>query len=159
MYLSLLDLTTLLANVATFLGVPIAIFVFVREQLHKKHEKELETYSALNDKYIEYLKLCLDHPELGIFDPNPTHDDPLPERKTVAFEILVSILERAYFQYRGHSSGFKGVQWTNWNDYMRQWLANEEFQTMWNLYWRHEFDNDFCAHMDLLLDEMKARGK
>ena len=57
-----------LSYVVTLLGVPLAIFVYLKEQRHLRDEREYGTYDALDQKYIEVQQLCLDHAELDVFD-------------------------------------------------------------------------------------------
>jgi hypothetical protein len=155
------EIAEVLANLATFLGIPLAIYVFVRERQRDREERELATYSALKSLYLDYLKLCLDQLELPVQDDTPAITPPLTaaqeQRKLLVFEILVNILEAAFFMYRRHADPFKQAQWSGWNQYMRGWCGREDFQAAWEQHLRAQLDSDFTKHMETLMREVKVR--
>lgn len=62
---SYLEITTF---IITILGVPTAIYLYVKEQYRQRIEREYGTFDALDAKYIEIQQLCLQYPELDAFD-------------------------------------------------------------------------------------------
>ncbi|MEJ5995800.1 hypothetical protein WG904_15320 [Pedobacter sp. Du54] len=50
------------------LGLPLAYIQYRRVKKKEKSDREYRTYHALDEKYLEFQKLCLDHPYLNIFD-------------------------------------------------------------------------------------------
>jgi hypothetical protein len=62
------DTLEVLAYLATIIGIPIAIAVFWHEKRKDRIQRERETFAEANGRYIEYLSMCLDHPELNCFE-------------------------------------------------------------------------------------------
>ena len=116
-----------LSYVITLLGLPAAIYVYLREHSKERREREYGTYNALDDKYLDFLKLCLENADLNIYPQNLEINVRLTpqqeSKKLVLFEILISILERSYLMYRDQSSKIKQNQWIGWNEYMEDWMA------------------------------------
>ncbi|MBA3018067.1 MAG: hypothetical protein KKH17_09715 [Proteobacteria bacterium] len=153
---NLVNITTILANVATFLGIPLAIIVLVVDRRRAREDREQHTYQALQSEYSDFLKLCLEHSELQLHDYHPERTVTLtPEqhdRRMVALEILVSMFESAYFLYHhGHHSEFKKRQWTGWEEFMRDWAVRGDFQEAWNEHLGSEFDSEFILYMNQLI--------
>ena len=155
------EIAEVLANLATFLGIPLALYVFVRDRQRDREARELATYSALKSLYLDYLKLCLEHLELQVQDYTPASTTTLTaaqaQRKMIVFEMLVNILEAAFFLYRRHADPFKQAQWSGWNQYMRGWCGREDFQAAWEQHLRAQLDSDFTKHMDAILRDVQTR--
>ena len=69
----------ILANIATLLGVPIAIWLFANEKRRERLDREYGTYDALDEKticscissrskWIDYIQLCLEYPDIDLYD-------------------------------------------------------------------------------------------
>ena len=170
------DLKTILETIAagiTILGVPGAILVFLREKNKERGEKEKErkeiakqqkdaeylTYDALDDKYNDFLKICLENPDLNISSLNmDTKLTPQQEyRQLRIFEILISIFERAYLMYQSQNSKLKEKQWTGWNTYMESWMKDTRFRNAWEAL-GSEWDDEFIKHMEKIYSNTKSSG-
>lgn len=149
----------LLAQLVTIVGLPIAIFSYVRESRRQRNDRELGTYSSLDDKYIYYMNLCIEHPELNLFHvPLPDRPSYTPEqtvRRYAMFEILVSILERAFLMYSGHPTPARANQWAGWEAYLKFWVGHPDFDALWGML-GGEFDDRFVAHVQKLMNERRA---
>jgi hypothetical protein len=158
----IVDITTLLANVATFLGIPLAIIVLIRDRQQARRAAELETYRALQSEYAEFLRLCLEHPELGLYDykPQPT-SAPTGEhqaRRMIAYEMWVSMCESAFFLYhQDHRSSFRRRQWTGWDQYMRDWAERDDFRRAWTEHLGYQFDSEFVSYLGAIVREAEER--
>ncbi|MCA9872611.1 MAG: hypothetical protein KC441_03130 [Anaerolineales bacterium] len=152
--MSLLQLLDMLANVAAILGIPAAIFLFVNEKQKERREREYGTYDALDDKYIAYLQLCMENPELDLYDlPLAQNVELSPQQKIrqyAMFEILLSIFERAFLMYRDQSNKTKQRQWSGWDAYIHDYGRRETFRRLWQLRGT-EYDVDFIAYIDLVV--------
>ena len=62
-----LRLITIIAHIAAILGIPLALFLFYDEKRKERRDREYGTYNALDDKYIAFLQLCIEHPELNLY--------------------------------------------------------------------------------------------
>lgn len=140
----------MLSHAATTLGVPIAIVLFLNEKRKERREREYGTYHALDEKYLQYLELCVEHPELDLYYlplSAPKELTPAQQIKQYAlFEILVTLMERAYLMYRDQSSDIKRRQFEGWNMYMTDWSRRKNFRALWQIL-GHQFDTEFTSHM------------
>ncbi len=137
---------------AAILGIPIAIFLFYSEKKKERLDREYGTYNALDDKYIDYLIICLDNSDLDIYlsDENEkTHlDDQQIVRQNSIFEILVCLFERAFLMYKGQSEKSRKKQWNGWNKYIEDWMNKESFRNAWVGYLDSQFDAEFIVYMN-----------
>ncbi|MBK7918423.1 MAG: hypothetical protein IPJ94_19630 [Chloroflexi bacterium] len=62
-----MEVMELLAKIATILGIPLAIILSLTKKA-KRDVREYGTYDASADKYIDYLRLCMENPELDLYD-------------------------------------------------------------------------------------------
>lgn len=163
----------LISLVITILGVPGAIFIFFRqtekdrrekereleESIRERERKEYETYHALDDKYIDFLKLCLANADLDIAasDGSIELSPQQVYRKEKLFEILISIFERAYVMYKRQDSRVRKEQWTGWNNYIEAWFENKNFQTAWNTM-GSQWDSGFLDHMNKIFEKQNRRA-
>ena len=133
--LSFKDITEIGANIATILGVPIAIFLFIRERNKEQSTRALEAYDRLDERFVDYVKLCLDAPDLDTFEVSLSgqgdlSSEEIKKRKEIMmFTILIAIFERAYVTYMKEDSKHKPI--SDWQVYIRYWCAKEHFQKAW----------------------------
>ena len=158
--LDLNELSALLANVATFLGIPLAVVILWLESRKSRRERELGTYLELQQEYISFLNLCFDNSELGLLNyeaPDSAQLDGEQRRKRqIAYEILVSILESAFFQYHyKQRSGFRKRQWTGWEEYVDYWVGVDSFRAAWQAHLGSQYDSDFVRFMN---DKIERRA-
>lgn len=59
-----IEIWTLLRNVVTVFGLPLAIFVSAHEQRKEREGAEAEVYLLLSDAYADFLKLVIANPDL-----------------------------------------------------------------------------------------------
>ena len=154
----LVGVTTVLANVATFLGIPLAIVVLIHDRRRARQDREQQTYQALQSEYSDFLKLCLEHPDLQLHDYRPKEKAALtPEQQSsrmVAFEILVSMCESAFFLYgHGHHSEFMRRQWKGWEEFIRDWVSQDAFRAAWKEHLGSQFDAEFIRYVNRLVQE------
>lgn len=153
----------ILANIATLLGVPIAIWLFANEKRRERLDREYGTYDALDEKYIEYLKLCLEYPELDVFDYAKSEIDQFLSKKNksvekqelILFTILISIFERSFLMYRDQSTALKKEQWMGWDEYIRDYAVRNNFRLAWKILGT-QFDAKFLQYMDHVMLETKV---
>jgi hypothetical protein len=133
----------------TILGVPGAVFLFWRELRQQRREREHEAYNSLADKYIDYIKMCIDDPRLGEFEwsVEEVPDARLDRKQMMLLTYLIAIFERAYFMYRDQSERFRRKQWSGWEAYIDEWCARPPFRRAWRLYGQM-FDTDFSAYLE-----------
>ena len=153
----------ILANIATLLGVPIAIWRFASEERRERVDREYGTYDALDEKYIDYLKLCLEYPDLDVYDYAKSEIDQLLSKKNhfvnkqelILFTILISIFERSFLMYRDQSTAIKKEQWMGWDEYIREYAVRDNFRLAWKILGT-QFDVNFLQYMDQVMLETKV---
>jgi hypothetical protein len=145
---------------ATIIGIPVAIIVFLSEKRKDRIQAERETYMEADGRYIDYLKMCLEHPELDCFEF--TKNDPdlsttgLDVKKLTLFTILISLLEFGYVLYRDQHISARSTQWQGWHDYMAMWAQREDFRRAWPVL-GPQFDTDFVKYMEQIMRDTNSK--
>jgi len=140
--------------VVTLLGVPAAIFIYSREQRLQREEREYGTYDALDEKYIELQQLCIEYPQLDIFDtpyktPRKLTEEQEKQEEAIIL-IRISIFERAFLMYQRTPSKSKSDQWQGWEDEIKEWLERKNFREVWNIHAPY-YDKRFFEYFNLHL--------
>lgn len=148
-----LDIVQLVAHIVAILGLPAALISYWIQTQRQQRDQELGTYNSLDEKYIEYLKLCMAHPELDLFHIPKIGKRKFNEDETIQrcamFEILLSIFERAFLLYRDHRSDSRRRQWTGWEDYIEQWMSHPDFDSLWDKL-GSQFESSFVDYIEEL---------
>jgi hypothetical protein len=150
-----MDLISQNLEIATFIitimGVPAAIFLYLREQHQQRAEREYGTFDALDEKYIEIQQLCLEHPNLDVFDSPYSKPKALSEEEKKQEEaillIRISIFERAYLMYKRTTSNARDGQWKGWELEITEWFERDNFRNVWNEHGQY-FDASFFQYFD-----------
>ncbi len=149
-----------LSYIVTVVGLPFAIAVFLYEQRRERQNEEEEIYQRLSDEYAEFLKIVLQHADLGLMRTQTdavTLTEEQRERRGVLFELLVSLFERAYLLvYEEHMKRQTQRLWMSWEDYMRYWCRRRDFRELLPQLLEGE-DPDFVAHIRQIAAEEQAR--
>ena len=152
------DILEALSYVATIIGIPVAIFVFLYAKRTDRLAQEIQTYMYANEKYVEYLKLCLEHPDLDAFDVLAAEPEVvatgLDIKKLTLFTILITMLETWYLLYRHHRTAVRRSQWEGWDEYMVMWARRPDFRQAWPAL-GPQFDSDFYTLMEDLIQNTK----
>lgn len=148
----------IIASIITILGFPAGIYLFYDAKRKEQRDREFGTYNALDEKYLEYLELCLQNWDLDVFDvPLITKKKSSQEqirKEQIMFAILISILERAYLMYKDKSTALKRSQFLGWDTFMREWSARANFQRAWKQAGidPETFDRGFCEYMNKMME-------
>lgn len=145
--------------IVNLVGAPVAIVLFILTKRRERIEREYGTYNSLDEKYIDYLQLCVQHPNLDVFDvPLPGYK-PTPElhwQELQIFSVLIAVLERTYLMYRDKSRAVRESQWKGWEAYMKDWASRQNFRDAWEQL-KGQFDCGFEKHMETLLSQVPVR--
>ena len=121
--------------VITIMGLPAALYVYLKEQKNQRREREYGTFDALDQKYIEIQQLCLEYSELDVFDSPYANPKELSEEQQKQEEaillIRISVFERAFLMYQRTTSKSKKDQWQGWEIEIKEWLARDNFRSVW----------------------------
>ena len=142
-----------LAAVGGIAGLFFAIAAYRRATEKEQIDRQRGTYDSLDEKYLEFLQLSIEHPELDIFErpigtvPELT-DSTQQTQQLAAFNILLSIFERAFLLYKDEEDGLRLRQWAGWKGSMSQYAERENFRRAWSLC-GDGFDTDFQTFMQV----------
>jgi hypothetical protein len=163
---TLQQILQMVASITSILGIPVGIYLYYSTKKRERRDREYGTYNALDEKYLQYLELCLENWDLDV------SDIPLPPQKKKAtleqirkeqilFLILVSILERAYLMYQDQSTKVMKAQFSGWEQYMRLWSSRANFRRSWNQpgFDPQTFDEGFYKHMNSLMEAYRDETK
>ena len=146
--------------VVTVIGLPLAIATFIYQSRRERANEEEEEYQLLNNAYIEFLRVVLEHPDLHLRSnattPNLTLEQ--EERMLVIFDMLISLFERAYLvAYAPDMSPAMARRWNSWEDFMREWCGRENFRSRLPQLLKGE-DPEFSAYIRALAQEGSRPG-
>lgn len=141
----------IISQLTIIFGFPIVISQYLIAKKKEKKDREYGTYNSLDEKYLEFQKLCLEFPRLDIFDIQdygPSRELSVEEKKQelILFTILFSIFERAFLLYYDQNSEIKKRQWSGWNNYINCYCNRENFRSAWELS-GSTFDTKFEKYM------------
>ena len=112
-------------------------------------DREYETYNALDDKYLEFLQLCLANPDLGIYEmANKDLNEEQSIRRKIIIETLVCLFERAFLMYKEEHGAIRERQWSGWKAYIDDWMKNRTFREEWAGHLNSQYDSRFLEYMD-----------
>ena len=153
------DLLELASFAVTVVGLPFAIWVFVRQQRAERENEEEEAYLHLADAYNDFLKVVLANADLQLRTatalPQPTAEQ--KERMLVIFDMLIGLFERAFLvAHKPRMSATEQRRWNSWDDYMREWCRREDFFNALPFLLRGE-DSEFQAYITRVAAE-EGRG-
>lgn len=158
--MSVADWFSLLANVVTVFGLPLAIYTFIREEAKERENEDEEVYQLLSDAYSDFLRLVLDHADLRLRTQAATPDlnDEQRERMMVLFDILIALFERAYLTaYDEDMTPKQRRRWHSWDDFMREWCRRDDFRAALPRLLQGE-DENFAAYIERLAAEESAHS-
>lgn len=125
----------LAAYVVTVAGVPVAIGVFVYEKWRERREREERAFDELDAAYVEFTRLCLEHPDLDVLpsavsSPQDLSSKQLREEEAI-LAILISLFERVYLTYENQSTAFRRQQRCGWIMFMKSYAVRPNFRRVW----------------------------
>jgi hypothetical protein len=152
------DFWELASYVVTVLGLPLAIGIFLWQEVKERANEEEEGYQLLSDAYNDFLKIVLANPDLHLRtnEPLPNPSSEQNERMLVIFDMLISLFERAYLvAYSDTMTAQQKRHWNSWDDYMREWCRRDDFFNALPLLLRGE-DADFQIYIRRVAQEERG---
>jgi hypothetical protein len=120
----------LASYMVTVIGLPLAILLFLFEQRKERANEEDGVYQLLANAYNDFLKVVIDNADLHLRSNVPTPDltPEQRERMLAIFDMLISLLERAYLTaWSPEMTPEQARRWNSWEDFMRQWVRRDDF--------------------------------
>jgi hypothetical protein len=151
------EIAETVSHVIVIVGLPLAIIQYWKESSKERMDRRYEIYSSMDEKFVEWEKLCLEYPELDIHDVKDSVPVVLNEKQkkqeVILFTILFSIFERAYMLYSDESTQLKKSQWTGWDQYMQDYCKRENFRQAWKISGT-TFAMEFQSYMETKIKEI-----
>lgn len=148
----------LASYVVTVIGLPAAIAIFIYEQRRERRNEEDEVYQLLSDAYNDFLRVVIDNPDLRLRSQSATPDlnSEQQERMLVIFDMLISLLERAYLTaWSPRMTPEQKRRWNSWEDFMREWIRRDDFYLRLPALLKGE-DPEFAAHLRRLAEQERG---
>lgn len=147
----------LLSYAAAVLGIPGAIWIYYKDKVRDRKIKEKEVLFTSHSLYVDYLKICLDNPELDtyIFPLGKDGMDIKHKKELIVFEILFTYLESAYLYYKDQSPQIRKQRWDGWNKYIEDFASQENFKKAWDMT-SGQLDEDFMRYMNSVMKKRKS---
>lgn len=155
------DLETweLASYIVTVIGLPLAIVLFLYEQRKERANEEDEVYQLLANAYNDFLKVVIDNADLHLRSNAPTPDltPEQRERMLAVFDMLISLLERAYLTaWSPNMTPEQARRWNSWEDFMREWIRRDDFYQRLPELLRGE-DPEFAEYMRALARDERGQ--
>ena len=148
----------LASYVVTVIGLPLAIVLFLYEQRKERANEEDEVYQLLSNAYNDFLKVVIDNADLHLRSNVPTPDltPEQRERMLAIFDMLISLLERAYLTaWSPDMTAEQARRWNSWEDFMREWVHRDDFYRRLPELLRGE-DPQFADYLRALAEEERG---
>ena len=166
----------ILSYLALIAAAPIAVIELkghgdeMRDTARKESRDRAErVYREVDDKFTEFMRLCLEHPELDCYSVAipAVNASQLTEQQKVQqkllYTVLTDVLEVAFVQYRKPSVGkdqssvydpdtraFFDSQWPGWDAYAKKFMSRKAYRDVWAEI-GDEYDEDFGKYMKTLV--------
>ncbi len=127
------DCLQLLANLVIILSVPITIHKYFENLKAERIRNDYNVYNDLDNKYIDFVKMCINHPELNIFEIDYQKIDKLQDRQVLtSYAILMAIFERSYYVCVAKSEGAPNENWIVWSSLIDRYCDRKNFKEAWD---------------------------
>lgn len=146
----------LLSYAAAIIGIPLAIYVYYRDKIKERKIKEKDALFTSHSLYVDYLKICLDNPELNVYNSsfnNPEYTEK-EKKQLIVFEILFTYLESAYLYYEDQSEEIRQKRWEGWIRYIEDFAQQENFKKAWELT-SGQWNENFMHLMNGIINSVK----
>lgn len=142
---SFLEWMELASYVATVIGIPFAMVIFIHQERKERRIEQQEIYDKLMAHYTEIQDKLFEFPELD-FHEKPLKNLEDARRQYIVYEMVVSLFERSFIMLYGENDPDYLRMWNSWLDYIHDWLRKPNFQAALPELMDGE-DLDFVAYM------------
>lgn len=165
--MTLADKIGIVNDAVITISLVIAGFSIWWQLKQSNEDSENGTYDSLDVRFTEFLKECGKYPELEVYNPDVNNWANLSiqqyRRQLILYQILVSILERAYILYhKSHikKSKMRKHQWQGWKNYIDAYIRSPTFRYAWDVEKIGEdMDRSFIVFMQTHIAQVDAEDK
>jgi hypothetical protein len=150
-----LDLFKDIAQIVYYLSLsisgPLALIGYLRAKRAEQREREYKAYDELDNKFLDYQKLALQH-DLDLLDlPDASlylsGDRLRKKHELVTASCGFALFQRAFLMFRDQSGEIERRQWRGWERLLTSFLSRLSAQDAWQVCKLH-FDTAFQAFVD-----------
>ncbi len=126
--------------VAVIFGVGFGFAEYRDNKEAERREVAQRAYDAIDERFNDYQKLCLDNPELDCFStPLPSPPQLNADQKVkqkLLYSILLGICERSFLSYHNrdytdfHKEAFPN-KWPAWDAVINNYASRPAFRALW----------------------------
>jgi hypothetical protein len=143
--------TELLSLLSIAISLPVGLYQLKKEARKERQLLVEKAYDDLDQRYIDFQKLCLQYPDFDIYDKPATNPPALAEPKItqqkLLYTIVLSMLERAFLTFESEEMPSRRHQWKGWDEYADSFMSRVAFQRVWDEVGT-EYDSRFQAYMN-----------
>ena len=141
----------LVAYIATIVGFPLAFIIFWRQKKEERKQTHLNSYSSVDEKFFDFLKVCAENPQLNC---SLFSDDSIKLKKEeeiqriTIYEMLICVFERVhiFYSYKLKDSRMNDQE-IGWEVYIKKWFKKKSFGKAW-VKIKDSYDKQFVDYMD-----------
>ena len=146
----------------------IGVFEYRDNHKRDRREEAARAYDRADQNYNDFLKVCLEHPDVDCYSgnlpvPGPGADgaDAFKVKQRVVMSMLVDVFEVAFVNYNNNnyvddSRDAYCTQWPDWIAAVRKYARRDAFRETWSDI-ADEFDLDFQDCVRDLIAEQQGR--
>jgi hypothetical protein len=138
--------------------LPIGVAEFYVSRVEAQRNRIEDHYDQLDQRYIDFERLCLEHIELDCADapmvPPPALSSEDRIKQQLIYNVLLSILERAYLKYNVERLDSRRTQWEGWDAYSASFVERAAFRELWKEQ-GNEYDECFQDYMNAKVEEFE----
>jgi hypothetical protein len=148
----------ILSYLVVVLGVPVAVYQHVIAKRAERLDRERTIFEAAWTSYVDFERLCLEYPDLDVFDvpdAEPVALTPLQRKQElIALSMLFSVFERAFLLYAERPTAASGRQWREWEVHIDGYLCRENVLRAWRI-GESDYDPRFTAYVQERLRQLQ----
>lgn len=155
------NIVTTLGILFATAGLTVTLRTYRNERRKERIAREYQTFNDLDDKYVEFMYACTQHPHLDLFsdaaDPNRKVSQEDLNTEKALYAVLISIFERAFILFEIQADkNTRELQYLGWIECTRTYCTRRSFLSQWNKIGR-QFDNDFQVKMNSIIQQEQKK--
>jgi hypothetical protein len=145
------DIAQILYYVSLSITGPLALLGYLHAKHREQQEREYRIYDELDNKFLEYQKLALQH-DLDLIETPDVSVALNGDRHRLKQELVTTscgfgLFQRAFLMFHGQSNEFKARQWQGWEQLLDSFLHRANVRHAWQICKPH-FDTTFQTFVD-----------
>jgi hypothetical protein len=138
----------------TMTSVMFGILALLYQRYRERLAREQDTFLQSNARYADYLRACLEHPDLDAYDilQKDSTAATIEHRQLILYSLLTAMLETAFLLYRRGTSRIQREQRKAWDVYIGMWAKRADYRSAWPLL-KPQFHQEFADEMSRRIAE------